>query len=1417
MFWAVVMIWAAHVHAQDADVPAGPDRRAADSVEAGVYLDDSLEAADQLTRALRLAETEQWPEAVTVMQQVTANFARNLVQLEPGLYVNVAEYVNRQIAGWPEAGLEAYRARAQAGAKSAVDSALAAQPGDQSIEQLIDVVERYYCTTHAVRAADAAAQLSMEAGRFALASDLYARLLRRHPDREQWAMPIKAKLALSQAWAGRAEQARQLVAEITKANPEFKVTWRSTELPIAEAIEHELAALADTMLETQADEADFVWPTYGGGAGRNRPIASQAQAGAPLWRIEGVGGLTDGIGSGAGAHEMEQGRYLALQPTTAGGIIYLHNDDTVHAVWASNGEPAWAPFRARGLSGTSRRFSRGQQPPPLYTTTLGGRRLYIRLGGGPLSSRSRSRDRESILVCLDARTGRRIWRVDRQRLGPWFEKTYFDSSPTYHDGKLYVIARNRRSLGFEDCYLLCFSAETGEVEWKTHLASGATGGFGQLRPTLGYLAIAGHAAYVCTHLGAIVSVSLHNGQVRWARIYADAPNDGTRLFDAPYRQRNGPWQYDPVMVWRDRIVCKPLDTDRLLTLDQADGAIVADTKLDRLHDLEYIAGILDDRLYGVGEQVFCWNLLDNQEVWARDLPPDGAIYGRGCLTTTHLFVPTQGGLHRYPVDETDADGRAWDGKKEGGNILVTPTQILVAGNDHLSAYARKDQALARLRDRITEAPDNPAGYLDLSELAFRVAEYDDGIAALESAADRAGGFTQITEAAIKRRVFRNCLHFADVLLTLEPPRRDDALTLYGRAGQCAPDTAGHVAFRRRIAAFHAIAGDYARAIEYWQQILTDRSLRQVGVSIDEGKEITAGELAESTIDRLMRTHGREVYAPFEDRARALLAAGRTTGQTHLLARVSDVFPNSRSAAPALIAQGDLLGRDDRFLDAARLYRRALTRYRDQIDAPALMRRLSDSYRAAGQRVTAAAWLAKAAREFPQARVTVDMTRLTWAQYQQRVLAGTRYAEPPRPVVTLPIRAPTPRTFDSPVEIIEPARGDLMTTRWDFLAVYVGQQLLLLDPTDGSTRFEPIDCPMKPALLGTTAEAAVFATDFQIFGVSLASGEVTWRRGEYPTNLADFLRDPEGVKQKSFATALLLPDRVIAARSQGAVVCYAPATGEPCWSRPHKLPPTVTGPVVGSEELIVCRGVDGKTHRFFVLDAASGKLLQTLELDEDEPSVWFDLSPDGTLVIATAQSLQAFEPFSGKPLWTERPGRSAVTASLALGLDGVYLSQDGQRLTKRDLSDGRVLWTSPVIDPPSARPQTTLSTVLHRGDLFVLSSRAMITLDPDNGTLAWEGTTERDARLSYHLVAEDYATAIDARREQQNGRGKRTRHLTAYFYDRRDRSGILPDDHGIAKLGSFDDLKHITLRNHALIVQDGQTLHCFGDKTVQPAQ
>jgi hypothetical protein len=216
-------------------------------------------------------------------------------------------------------------------------------------------------------------------------------------------------------------------------------------------------------------------------------------------------------------------------------------------------------------------------------------------------------------------------------------------------------------------------------------------------------------------------------------------------------------------------------------------------------------------------------------------------------------------------------------------------------------------------------------------------------------------------------------------------------------------------------------------------------------------------------------------------------------------------------------------------------------------------------------------------------------------------------------------------------------------------------------------------------------------------------------------------------------------------------------------------------------------------------------------------VWFDLSPDGTLVIATAQSLQAFEPFSGKPLWTERPGRSAVTASLALGLDGVYLSQDGQRLTKRDLSDGRVLWTSPVIDPPSARPQTTLSTVLHRGDLFVLSSRAMITLDPDNGTLAWEGTTERDARLSYHLVAEDYATAIDARREQQNGRGKRTRHLTAYFYDRRDRSGILPDDHGIAKLGSFDDLKHITLRNHALIVQDGQTLHCFGDKTVQPAQ
>jgi hypothetical protein len=43
---------------------------------------------------------------------------------------------------------------------------------------------------------------------------------------------------------------------------------------------------------------------------------------------------------------------------------------------------------------------------------------------------------------------------------------------------------------------------------------------------------------------------------------------------------------------------------------------------------------------------------------------------------------------------------------------------------------------------------------------------------------------------------------------------------------------------------------------------------------------------------------------------------------------------------------------------------------------------------------------------------------------------------------------------------------------------------------------------------------------------------------------------------------------------------------------------------------------------------------------------------------------------------------------------------------------------------------------------------------------------------------------------------------------RNASGLIPSDGGIMGLGSFDDVKRITIRDGALLLQDGRALHAW---------
>src|SRR5205823_14001370 len=136
-----------------------------------------------------------------------------------------------------------------------------------------------------------------------------------------------------------------------------------------------------------------------------------------------------------------------------------------------------------------------EETPPLYTCMVADGRVYAALDreitrGGDQSLMAVS------LVCLDAQTGRELWRNDLERLSSEFEEVRLDGAPLLHEGKLFAVARRRKPFGFESCHLLRLDPQTGALEDCVHVGEAATGSYGYHRATLGHPAAGGELVFV---------------------------------------------------------------------------------------------------------------------------------------------------------------------------------------------------------------------------------------------------------------------------------------------------------------------------------------------------------------------------------------------------------------------------------------------------------------------------------------------------------------------------------------------------------------------------------------------------------------------------------------------------------------------------------------------------------------------------------------------------------------------------------------------------------------------------------------------------------------------------------------------------------------------------------------------------------
>ncbi len=1379
--------WAACAAPASAEIPNGPDPNAQ---PAGVYLNDSFEATDALRRADRLARRGDWAKAAQTLQRAAETYAGRLTQTAPAYYVDLRRHIAHTIAAWPDAGIEAFRGlfeREMADAWTRLNRS-------RDVADLLPLLDLYFSTSGAVPLLDRISDLAIESGDFALARRVLRRGITRHPDRSKHGPRWTAMLTLIDAMqptspAGdQADNDRADQADHEGAG-QHAIRWMGK----METLESALRQVRESFATQPSSPVDSSWPIFGGQADRTRIGTTHVDELGLLWRVdlmaEGDAYSQPPFYDSDTLDRRVSG--MVMQPVVQGGLLVVQHLRRVTALNLNTGAEVWT-FRAdAGIEPDPDEFD--EFPIGWHSPTIDGDRVYVTLPGdmapyyGYESAQSLTE-----LACLDLHTGRPIWRTNRLTQPETFKELHFDSSPIIDNGRMYVIGRRRRSFGFEDCYLHCFRTADGSLVYRTHLGSASTGSFGSQQATVSVAAMHGDTLFVCTNLGSVAAVAAHTGAVLWLRLYGrtgEANAHGTSWSSTDVK----PWQFNPIMIHKGKVLCLPIDAGHLLVYDEAHGKELFRTPIDSIGKMRTMLGVRDGVLCGSGEETACFDLERQTRIWSSPLPRNEAVLGRGRWIGSSLYVPTSSGLHVFDAGDGSVATLPWDPEGQGGNVLGLPDRIIVASARYVSAYVQKDEIWALVRKRMEASPTDPAPALDLAEIAFGSGEFAEAMDALQEAVRRTEERSIAPDSALKTRLFTDAVTFANKLANHDRLTSDDLDRLQGLASYSAESQSDHIRFRTSFSRLFLQLKRPARAVRLLQQILQDTMLRSHRLSEQPEGAPTAGAMAYTRIEELIARHGRDIYAVFDRQANEKLKAALDQRHTDALAQLASAYPNSEAAPKALIARGDLVSAAGQTADAVATYSSAYHRYPKQVDRPALLRKIADTYERAGQLEHAYLWLTKASREHPSATVAHDGRRLTFAQYRRRLNHVRVNLDPSRPHVALPLEHTFTIKLDAPALLLSPLFPNKPNADWSRYFVQSSDGIRAY-PSGGDRLLWP--SPFKtvgtPRLLIAYADLAIFATDVRIFALRPDSGEPVWTLGR-DADLGDE-SPPDWEDEDRYRRFALDHDRLIVGKENGALRCLDIRTGKTIWVRTEY--PPVGRRIRIQSDFVLFDCLRGGETALILLDLHDGSVIDIIDTGRTRGVEELFLTLDKQIILVTAHGVSAYQTDPGQLRWTASIESQLQRDTLLLDVDALYFSDDARSMKKLSLNDGNLIWASDRLLP---RGQQGISADLLDSNIIMSSSSVVTAMDAITKLMLWEATTPQDPRFLARWLTDAYFLAVHIPDAVQD------RDSLAFFYDHRNGSGMIARNGGSLNLGRLDRVKTILVVNDTLLVQTGDTL------------
>ncbi len=1290
------------------------------------------------------------------------------------LFVDARFDCQRRIAGLPPEARALYRARVDSQAERWFKQGQTER--DRSL--LRRVIEEAFCSSWGDEALELLGDLSFQEGQFAEALAAYRQLVPDsstegqgliHPDISINVAKVAAKKLICKTAMGEGKPTAADLAAFAKAYPEAQGEIAGRTGLLAKSLAE---AVADDRLAIPA-QPDGRWPTFAGAPTRTKVAPNSIDVGSLQWRVDltpispssppryrgGRGNFGMGMPA-TNTGSVPPDRLLAYHPIIVGEQVIISDERTVTAynlnqrsgndgaaasataaiAWKHEHQGAFVSEASRPHHGLGR-----------YTLTAYGDRVYARMGppppapnvGGMGMGRMMPSNAglNSFIIALDrAAEGKLLWKrsaseivLPKRKADAGNRSATFEGTPVADARNVYVGMTDRAEM--TACYIACLDAETGVTRWVRFIceANPNASPFGSESVTEvahRLLTLDGPTLYYQTNLGAVVSLDVEAGAIRWMATY---PSESRRGFGQSQER-----DLNPAISYNGMVIVAPEDATAMFAYDGATGKMIWKSRpfADDVK-LAHILGVAKGKIVATGDRVLQFDVKTGALV--RVWPDGGQVpqgFGRGILAGDRIYWPTKTEIHVLDQESgliADQPIRLQEKfQTGGGNLAVGDGFLIVSQADSMVVFCQLSRLIERYRDEIARAPEQASNYFRMAQAAEASGLDDLALASLENVLKRARPSESIDGLPLveSARDHQHRLFMRRGESARKAKNWTDAIAAFSKAAEVARADRDRLSARLELADSQLFDRKPNASASTLQALLGDERLRPLIVAVSDGRRsVRADLLIADRLANLLRDQGRDAYAEFDRAAESLLSRGVKERDARLLADVGRSYPAAKVVPEAYLELGALYDAERQPQEATRAYRKLLA-----IDSTAEVIRarayvgLAKAYEAQKLWQPAREAYLQAASRLKSLKgdAAADGLALSVANRITREPFDRMTGESGEPSSPLPLARKWGRQWPASLRPLA-AEGTPPSTDQGRIFLVDGTTLQAIDPVAGTPSWS-VNLGTEPTWVGYLADRLVAGTKSRIAALNLTKGSIEWQydlASANPKSTANpFARPAENAAETAaensatFSDFRIVAGRVFCLKGEQSLMAFDGDSGQVEWSYAPTSGQINPRLYIGPSRIVF---QVRKPNAVVVLDTTTGRRRGEFHQGDDE--VWprdpLPIDDDHVALVPDRKTIALFDLNRGVNAWVFRESKELPKCGpprLLGDAERLLVLHNGMELIRLDPATGSKRWSRPIGDEDlSERPE---SFALGGDKFYVADGSDLTAISIADGKTAW---------------------------------------------------------------------------------------------------